>query len=72
MAEFSLEKISNIAEDIGYPCIIPLVRISRTELAPKDVYAAFRKKSRTSFFLESAEIGEKIARYSFLGFLLKR
>ena len=68
MVEFSLEKISNIAEDIGYPCIIPLVRISKTELAPKDVYAAFRKKSRTSFFLESADIGEKIARYSFLGF----
>jgi anthranilate synthase component 1 len=67
MAEFSLERVYDIAEELGYPCIIPLVRVVRTELEPTDVYASLRKTSKLSFLLESAEIGEKIARYSFLG-----
>lgn len=67
MAELSLERVYDIAEELGYPCIIPLVRVVRTELEPTDVYAALRKASEHSFLLESAEIGEKIARYSFLG-----
>ncbi len=67
MAEFGLGRVYDIAEELGYPCIIPLVRVMRTELKPIDVYASLRKISKLSFLLESAEIGEKIARYSFLG-----
>lgn len=67
MAELSLEEVYDIAEELGYPCIIPLVRVLKAELRPADVYAALRKQSKYSFLLESAEIGEKIARYSFLG-----
>lgn len=67
MAELTLEKVYDTAEELGYPCIIPLVRVLRTDLKPTDVYAELRRTSKYSFLLESAEIGEKIARYSFLG-----
>ncbi|MBU2560168.1 anthranilate synthase component I, partial [archaeon] len=49
------------------PCIIPLVRVKDAKLRPTDVYAAIKEKSKHSFLLESAIVGEKIARYSFLG-----
>ncbi len=55
------------AAKIGFPCVIPLVKVAKPLVKPTDVYAALRKSSKYSFLLESAIIGEKIARYSFLG-----
>jgi anthranilate synthase component 1 len=67
MAEMSLEEVKGEAGRLGYPCIIPLVRVRTHTLNPVDVYASLRKDSTHSFLLESAILGEKIARYSFLG-----
>jgi anthranilate synthase component 1 len=61
-----LEEVYDIAEGLGFPCIIPLVKVKKKELRPTDVYASLRN-SDYSFLLESAIVGEKIARYSFLG-----
>lgn len=62
----SLEEVKRAVEE-GVPCVVPLVKSMRSDLRPTDVYATMRKGCRYSFLLESAEIGEKIARYSFLG-----
>ncbi len=62
-----LEEVYEAAKNLGFPCVIPLVKVAKFELKPTDVYAALRKKSKYSFLLESAIVGEKIARYSFLG-----
>lgn len=67
MDEPGLEGVRRIAAELGYPCIIPLVRVVKAEKTPAEIYAALRRKRRYSFLLESAELGEKIARYSFLG-----
>jgi anthranilate synthase component 1 len=61
-----LSEVTAIANDLGYPCIIPLVKVVRRDLKPTDIYAVLRKE-KPSFLLESAITGEKIARYSFLG-----
>jgi anthranilate synthase component 1 len=48
--------------------VIPVyAKIKALRLRPADAYLALREGSENSFLLESAEIGEKIARYSFLG-----
>lgn len=67
MDEPSLEDVRRKAKDLGYPCIIPLVRVLGAERTPAEVYAVLRQERGYSFLLESAELGEKIARYSFLG-----
>jgi anthranilate synthase component 1 len=67
MPEPSLEEVYDIAEELGYPCVIPVVRVLKAKHKPAEVYAALRGQGGYSFLLESAEIGEKIARYSFLG-----
>jgi anthranilate synthase component 1 len=67
MDELELEDVRSIAGELGYPCVIPLVRVIRAEKTPTEVYGALRRKGRYSFLLESAELGEKIARYSFIG-----
>lgn len=61
-----LSDVKTIARDLGYPSIIPLVKVIKADLRPTDVYAVLRKK-KPSFLLESAITAEKIARYSFLG-----
>ncbi len=62
-----MDDIKKTAAGLGFPCIIPRTRTVKTGLKPTDVYAALRQRSRYSFLLESAIVGEKIARYSFLG-----
>jgi anthranilate synthase component 1 len=64
---FERELVKEIAGELGTPCIIPLVKVKDARLLPTDVYAAMSKKTKNSFLLESAIVGEKIARYSFLG-----
>ncbi|MEE9593828.1 MAG: anthranilate synthase component I [Candidatus Hydrothermarchaeales archaeon] len=61
-----LNDVKAKASDLGYPCIIPLIKVVKADLKPTDVYAQLRKK-KPSFLLESAITGEKVARYSFLG-----
>jgi anthranilate synthase component 1 len=65
----SVEKLKKTASEVGYPCVIPLVRTIRNtdKLSPADVYFQLRKSQGYSFLLESAELGEKVARYSFIG-----
>jgi anthranilate synthase component 1 len=65
----TLKEIKRSASELGYPCIIPVVRAIRNteDLLPTDVYAKLIDGGDYSFLLESAELGEKIARYSFLG-----
>jgi anthranilate synthase component 1 len=65
----TVEKLRKTASDLGYPCIIPIVRALRNhgELLPTDVYFHLRKDGGHTFLLESAELGEKVARYSFVG-----
>ena len=63
----TLEDVSSIAGNLGFPCIVPLVKVIKSPLKPVDVYASIRKNANYSFLLESAIVGEKIARYSFLG-----
>jgi len=55
-------------DELEYPCYLPVVKTIRNErkLSPAQVYAALPKE-KGAFLLESAVIGEKIARYSFLG-----
>ncbi|MFH1774059.1 MAG: anthranilate synthase component I [Methanobacteriota archaeon] len=62
-------EVYEAARKLGFPCIIPLVKVAKSlvKCKPADVYAALRKSSKYSFLLESAIVGEKIARYSFLG-----
>ncbi len=64
----NLDEVKKTARNIGAPCVIPLVRILRNEkgLLPAQVYSLMDKKN-ASFLLESAELGEKVARYSFIG-----
>ena len=64
---FTVEEVLELTAELKIPCIIPLVKVKDVELKPTDVYAALKEKSEHSFLLESAIIGEKIARYSFLG-----
>jgi anthranilate synthase component 1 len=65
----TIKEIKKTAVKIGFPCVLPLVRAMRNtkELSPTDVYNLLRENDGYSFLLESAELGEKIARYSFLG-----
>ncbi len=63
----SLDDVSGIVKRLGAPSIIPLVKVKDMKLRPVDVYSTLREKSSQSFLLESAIVGEKIARYSFLG-----
>lgn len=65
--ESEISEIEREAERLGYPCVIPVVKIAMAKVKPTDVYAALRKTAKNSFLLESAIVGEKIARYSFLG-----
>jgi len=64
-----LKVIMEKAAEVGYPCVIPLVRVveNKAMLSPTDVYSRMRKSGGYSFLLESAELGEKVARYSFIG-----
>lgn len=64
---FTVEKVRELVAELTTPCIIPLVKVKKADMMPIDIYAALREKSDHSFLLESAIIGEKIARYSFLG-----
>ncbi|MEE9564790.1 MAG: anthranilate synthase component I family protein, partial [Candidatus Hydrothermarchaeaceae archaeon] len=64
---FTVEEVLELTAELKIPCIIPLVKVKDVELKPTDVYVALKEKSEHSFLLESAIIGEKIARYSFLG-----
>lgn len=64
---FTVEEVLELTAELKIPCIIPLVKVKDVELKPTDVYATLKEKSEHSFLLESAIIGEKIARYSFLG-----
>jgi anthranilate synthase component 1 len=65
----SVEEMKKTASEVGYPCVMPLVRTIRNidQLSPTDVYSLLRKSNCYSFLLESAELGEKVARYSFIG-----
>jgi anthranilate synthase component 1 len=65
----TIKEIKKTAAEIGFPCVIPIVRAMRNtkELSPTDVYHLLRENKGYTFLLESAELGEKIARYSFLG-----
>ncbi|MDI6654785.1 MAG: hypothetical protein QME59_02750, partial [Candidatus Hydrothermarchaeota archaeon] len=62
-------EVYDAARRLGFPCVIPLIKVAKSlvKCKPTDVYAALRKSSKYSFLLESAIVGEKIARYSFLG-----
>jgi len=64
---FAVEEVLELAAELTTPCIVPLVKVKDADLKPTDIYAALRKKSEHTFLLESAIVGEKIARYSFLG-----
>lgn len=64
---FTLEEVLELTAELKIPCIVPMVKVKDAELKPTDIYAALREKSKYSFLLESAIVGEKIARYSFLG-----
>ena len=64
---FTLDEVRGFAKELQIPCVIPLVKVTKAKLKPTEVYAALREKSKPSFLLESAIVGEKIARYSFLG-----
>ncbi len=59
-------EVKSIASGLGFPCIIPLVKVIKSDLRPTDVYVVLRTK-KPAFMLESAITAEKIARYSFLG-----
>jgi anthranilate synthase component 1 len=65
----TVEEMKKTASEVGFPCVIPLVRTIRNidKLSPTDVYFQLRKHKGHSFLLESAELGEKVARYSFIG-----
>lgn len=67
MLEPDIKSIKEEAGRLGFPCVIPYVKVVKSELRPIDIYANLRKESPYSFLLESAITGEKIARYSFLG-----
>lgn len=64
-----LEEIREKVSQAGYPCVIPLVKAVENTgmLSPTEVYSQMRSSSGYSFLLESAELGEKVARYSFIG-----
>lgn len=64
-----LEEIKKTSTELGFPCVIPMVKALRNtkDLSPTDVYSVLCEDGGHSFLLESAELGEKIARYSFLG-----
>ena len=64
---FTVEEVVELAAELTTPCIVPLVKVKDANVRPTDVYAALRESSEHSFLLESAIVGEKIARYSFLG-----
>ncbi len=66
--ELKLKDIYKEAKNLGYPCIIPAIKVMKAEIDPTDLYANIRQDTKYSFLLESAEIGEKIARYSFIGY----
>ncbi len=64
-----LTDVQKIIDKLGLPCVIPFVKVLRNteDLSPADVYVNLAKKKDFTFLLESAELGEKVARYSFLG-----
>lgn len=63
-----MDEVRRKAELLGYPCTVPLVEVLGSKgKSPTGVYSELRAHSEHSFLLESAIVGEKIARYSFLG-----
>ncbi len=64
----TIDELRKRALKTGFPCVIPLVKTLRNPgLLPTDLYPELSRDSINSFLLESAELGEKIARYSYLG-----
>src|SRR3990172_7189503 len=69
MNPMDIREVKAASKKLGFPCVIPLVKALRNsrELTPVDVYSALNGDRKFSFLLESAELGGKVARYSFLG-----
>lgn len=57
----------DLADELGRPCLIPLLSTMRGCPDPAEVYLSIRMPHRPSFLLESAEGPRQAARYSIIG-----
>ena len=67
-ATVGIEKIREVADEYGRPCLIPVVKTVEGCLDPTGVYLGIRRPYRPSYLLESAEGPGEAARYSIIGF----
>ena len=67
-ATIGIEKIREIADEYGRPCLIPVVKTVEGCADPTGVYLGIRRPYRPSYLLESAEGPGEAARYSIIGF----
>lgn len=67
-ATVNIEKIREIADEYGRPCLIPVVKTVSGCADPTGVYLGIRRPYRPSYLLESAEGPGEAARYSIIGF----
>ncbi|MFQ6129297.1 MAG: anthranilate synthase component I family protein [Candidatus Hadarchaeaceae archaeon] len=64
---FNIQEVEKIADDLGRPCLIPLVSTTKGCADPAKLYLNLRALHSPSYLLESAEGPGEAARYSIIG-----
>ncbi len=65
--EFRIKDVKKLADELGRPCLIPLVISNRGCGDPTKTYLYLRHHYHPSYLLKSAEGPKKVARYSVIG-----
>lgn len=65
--ELGIKDAKKLADELGRPCLIPLVVSNRDYSNPTETYLYLRHHYHPSYLLKSAEGPRKVARYSVIG-----
>ncbi len=65
--ELGIEDVKKLADELGRPCLIPLVATLKGCGNPTKTYLNLRRRYRPSYLLESAEGPREASRYSTVG-----
>ena len=63
----SQQKIKKLADELGRPCLLPVVSTIEGCTDPAELYLSVRRPAQPSYLLESAEGPGEAARYSVIG-----
>jgi len=65
--ELGIEDVKKLGNELGRPCLIPLVATAQGCDNPTETYLSLRLRYRPSYLLESTEGPREAARYSIIG-----